>query len=81
MKTAHQGVAVASLPGLTGGMTASVPPLVPSANVPPAPGECTEAAGGCRRPRSIGCWSRLFGRRCIQPRRAARGRVPSSGKP
>ncbi len=62
MKTAHQGVAVASLPGLTGGMTASVPPLVPSANVPPAPVNAPKPpadAGG------LDHWllDRLFGRR------------------
>ena len=62
MKPAHQGVAVAALPGLTGGMTASVPMPVPSANVPPAP------VNAPRPPANTGGlddWflDRLFGRR------------------
>jgi penicillin-binding protein 1A len=62
MKPAHQGVAVAALPGLTGGMTASVPMPVPSTNVPPAP------VNAPRPPANTGGlddWflDRLFGRR------------------
>jgi penicillin-binding protein 1A len=62
MKTAHQGVAVAGLPGLTGGMTASAAPPAPSANVPPAPVNAPKPPANTG---SLDHWllDRLFGRR------------------
>jgi penicillin-binding protein 1A len=62
MKTAHQGLAVAGLPGLSGGMTASVPPPAPSANAPPAPVNAPKPPANTG---GLDHWflDRLFGRR------------------
>jgi penicillin-binding protein 1A len=69
MKIAHQGIAVAALPGLAG--APSFASAVPSAVLPPAPNEAQVGQGGFEsmRPqvinRSLDGWflDRLFGRR------------------